>query len=732
MKVEARRLIDQVLAKDEPCLAAVFCTYTFDPAYFEDHVLRALLRLGGDPDEDGARYLEEARAALCETPVTCFADASVRQAGRRLPYDLHLIRKRTFHPKVFLVLYPDEARLAVGSGNVTRPGLENNAELFFTRTLRYDEPVDAAMLRAVDGFLASCAELAPGGGTQLEQLRSQLASRIAATPAPGPRAAIDAVFVHSFRGAGLSWLADAVPPEAKVERIGVLAPYFERDDLDVGDEHDGLRSVLNELLAMRPGSKPAIDIGVPWDDPPLQAPTTGATPALQAGPGLWACRWSEETKDGKEKVARIGYPIMEKATAQRVETREGSERVQRHDRADVERAIADRNLWPVPPPVVHAPAHILRRIDAEHTLTLWLHPALTLTPAGRPVARQLHAKLFLITATVRGSTSTYALVGSANASRAALARNVAEGGNVEAGVIIRLDGEVKLADVLPSLVSLGLDQLRLEERSAPATEVDLSAWIEEAIHHADARTLTVVWAADGPAPLGRWALRYQDRALAHGDGPASAHLVVGDFDLAASCAELELTAGAGRWSVPIRVADLTLLPTRSSDSQLDLRALLAILGRRVGSERLATVRAQRGPAGVATVLEALFGDGFSPTDVFKAWWGLREDLSTAPTVASFRNRLCGLTGVKAVWLQLRAVPDGDLTRDEVWVYGSELCRELARVDHPAGPDRPQRVALLAEVVASIRDDLRSLEPPGGDVPWLAAVHRFYQTAEDAS
>lgn len=729
MKIDARRLIDQVLAKDEPCLAAAFCTYTFDPAYFEDHVLRALLRLGGDPAEDGARYLEEARAALRDTPVTCFADAGVRQAGRRLPYDLHLVRKRTFHPKVFLVLYQEEARLAVGSGNVTRPGLENNAELFFSRTLRYDQPVDAAMLRAVDGFLASCAELAPGG-TQLALLRSQLATRIATTPAPGPRAPIDALFVHSFAEAGLQWLANAVPADAKIERIGILAPFFERDDLDAGEEQEGLRSVLGDLLAMRPGSKPAVDIGVPWDAPPLAAPTTGTTPVLQAGPGLWASRWTDETKDGK--VARIAYLTIEKVTAQRVETRYAGGRVQRHERAEVDEAIVERSLWPVPPPVVHAPASILRRIGAEHTLTLWLHPDATLTPTGHPVARKLHAKLFLITATVRGTTSTYALVGSANASRAALSRPVSQGGNVEAGVVVRLDGEVTLDDLLPSMVPLALDQLRLEERTAPAHEVDLSAWIEEVVHHADARTLTITWAADGPATLGRWALGYQDRALAHGDGVGAAPLVIGDFDLAPTCAELELTAGSGRWSVPIRVADLALLPIRPGDGEQDLRALLAQLGHRVGSERLATVRAQRGPAGVATMLEALFGDGFSPTDVFKAWWGLREDLTSAPTLASFRNRLSGLTGVKAVWLQLSGVPDSELTRDELWVYGNELCRELAGVEHPTGPDRADRVALLDEVVASIRDDLRSLEPPGGDVPWLAAVRRFYQTAGDAS
>jgi hypothetical protein len=153
-----------LLVSEEPCLGAVFCSYTFDPAYFEDHALRALLRLRGDPDEDGARYHEEARAALQETPVACFVDASVRRGGRRLPYDLLLVRGRTFHPKIVLVLYPSEARIAIGSGNVTRSGLEQNTELFFVRRARYDDPAEAALLCDIDGFVASCAGLATSPG----------------------------------------------------------------------------------------------------------------------------------------------------------------------------------------------------------------------------------------------------------------------------------------------------------------------------------------------------------------------------------------------------------------------------------------------------------------------------------------------------------------------------------------------------------------------------------------
>jgi hypothetical protein len=723
VKVEPRRLVDQVLALDQPCLGAVFCTYTFDPAYCEEHVLRSLLRLASAPEEDAARYHDEAREALRETPVACFIDGRVRQAGRRLPYDLHLVRERTFHPKLILVLYDVEARLAIGSGNVTRSGFEGNTELFFYRALRYGDPVDAEMLRAVDGFLEACMALATGGGTQLGLVREALRARIASTQPPGASAARDVAFVHTFEAAGLRWLADALPPDATIQRIGVLSPYFERDDLDAADERDGLASVLADLVALRPGARPVLDLGVPWEDAPLAPGATATAPSLEAGPGLWAWRTREEV--GDEVTERLDHYVIERITTKRIEARDAGGRAQRLDRETVEAAIADRRMWPVPTPTVHAPANILRRLRSEHLVELWLHPTATLVPSGRPTRRPLHAKLFLITAARRGAVSTYALVGSANASRAALSRTVAEGGNVEAGVVLRLDGEVRLRDLLPTLVAGNLDGVQLEERAAPPAEVDLSAWIDEVVHHAGPHTLTVAWSSTGPAPLGSWRLEYLDHELARGDGPAVASTVVAGFELSPASAEIALVAGGQRWTVPIRIADLELLPVGPGMAGLDLRALLALLGRRVGGERLSTLMIQRGPAGVAAALDAVFGEGFGPTDVFKAWWGMREDLETASTLAAFRFRLHGVSGVTEVWRQLSAVPAEQLAPEEVWIYGCELVRELDRAELDDGPDRAARATMLAEVVDELRRDLQRFAPAGNDLAWLDSVRRFY-------
>ena len=50
MKIAVERAIDR-LAAEAPCLGALFTSYSFDPAFFEEHVLRAVLRLTSDPVE---------------------------------------------------------------------------------------------------------------------------------------------------------------------------------------------------------------------------------------------------------------------------------------------------------------------------------------------------------------------------------------------------------------------------------------------------------------------------------------------------------------------------------------------------------------------------------------------------------------------------------------------------------------------------------------------------------
>ena len=227
MKIQSGRVLDRLVA-EERCLGAVFTSYGFDPAFFEDHALRAVLRLTSDPLEQAARYHGEARRALQETPVVAIVDAGERRPGRRLPYDVLEVSEVVFHPKAALLLYPERARLMVGSGNLTFAGYGGNTELFICLDLTYDGAHDAALLRSFDSHLSGVSNLARQMGTQLTLFREELARRlISETREPvAPRVAL----LDSTTAPIIEQLKSMLPENAEVESIGMLAPFYERDD----------------------------------------------------------------------------------------------------------------------------------------------------------------------------------------------------------------------------------------------------------------------------------------------------------------------------------------------------------------------------------------------------------------------------------------------------------------------------------------------------------------------
>ena len=76
MKIASGRVLDR-LSAEEPCLGALFTSYSFDPAFFEDHVLRAVLRLTSDPVEQPHRQGEAA------DPLPAFPLAEIVEASER-------------------------------------------------------------------------------------------------------------------------------------------------------------------------------------------------------------------------------------------------------------------------------------------------------------------------------------------------------------------------------------------------------------------------------------------------------------------------------------------------------------------------------------------------------------------------------------------------------------------------------------------------------------------------
>lgn len=730
MRLNERRLLDQALAAEEPCLGAVFCSYTFDPAYFEDHVLRTILRLRSDPEETPAHFLHEAREALLVSPVVCMVDAGARQPGQRLPYELHLVRTRTFHPKVYLVLYETHARLAIGSGNLTKAGLGQNTEAFFARTIVYGDPAGSALLRAVASFLDDSFALTSVGrgvatSAQYRDVRSALEARLRDVPSTDEKP--DVAFVTSFGASLVSQLAASLPTDAKITRVGVLAPFFERDDADAADREHGLSGAIAEVLAMRPSKDATLDVAVPWDDAPIAPPPTNDH-ALEAGIGkLWA-RIVPPNDDG-EDAESLEYFVVRSVGPRRIEIEDAGGEVRRLERAPLEKEIVARRAWPIASIRAHAPKTILSRIAKERTLRLWLHPTTSLSARGRPQRRTLHAKAIFVTTERRGKTSTTALIGSANASRAALQRAVSEMGNVEACVLCRFTGEVSVRDFLPALVAAPPTEVDLSERPAIVPSVDYSAWIADAVHDAKERTLTIEWSTEGPDGLGTWTLGYAGKQIARGDGPREAPIVIEDFVLEAGSAELVFTTAECDWSIPIRVLDMSALPAAPGLPGFGLREMLALLGRRVGAERMKTLGVERGPAAVGSLLEAVFGDGFGATDVFRAWWGIAEDLHNAVTVPAFRQLIDGPMGARAVWSLLRA--EGErLSDDEKWVYGCELRRELGKVEIPPGADAEAKRELLDAFYADLTRDLALLGAEAKERnAWMPGVMAFYGLEE---
>jgi len=345
--VEQRR-VGEELVSEELCLGAAFCTYNFDPAYFEEQVLRIVLRLRSDPEEEAVAFHEEARRGLQQTPVAVLADARMRRPGRRLPYDLLLIRSRTFHPKLALLVYEKHARLLVGSCNLTRGGYEENVELGFVRTLKYEDPSDARTLREAATFLEACASLATPG-TQLALVLDALDRRL--PPADAKEPARDHRLVGSFERPILDQLLDAIPADATLTRVGVLAPYYELDDTQIGED-EGAQSFLAELVARRGAKRITVDLGVSWSDAPVAVGSTEAVSLADHLGEMWA--WRHLTQ--ADTPTHVEYLVPTALGTKQMSYRDVSGVSRRWDRGAAETAIAERRMWRVPRPSLQAAA----------------------------------------------------------------------------------------------------------------------------------------------------------------------------------------------------------------------------------------------------------------------------------------------------------------------------------------------------------------------------------------
>lgn len=717
MKLRTEAVLER-LAAAEPCQGAVFTSFTFDPTFFEEHVLAAVLHLASDPTDDAARYYDEACAALQERPVVCVVDARMRPGGHRLPYDLREVRGRTFHPKVALLLYADHARLSVGSGNLTEAGYGRNAELFFVRDLRWDAAADASILRSVLAFLRALDATARPQGTQLAAVIGALERRVAT--APVDERASDLAFLHTEGEAPLlEQLLRLVPADAKVTRVGLLAPFFEQDDADATGTDDSY-SVLARLAA-RAGEGAILDLGVAWE--PASISPAAASAPTDLAPGLWALR----ADDGSS----VDYLTLVSATASSYRCLDsgGVSRLIPRDALERARSGAEPRLWPAGTPVVFAPERLVAAAtEAMGEVATWLFPSPQIVES-RVIDRPLHGKLLTVTWRKGQKSRTAVLLGSANASRKAMLASAADAGNVEACVAFVVDEELALNELVPGLVRCAAPVTWTERAFVEPPPLPSIPWVERAEYDAEAGTLTIDWASESERPIGDWSVAYADRGLGGGHGHPGASLVVQPFALTAASCEVVVRAPDGERAFPIVVRDLAALVVGGDVRALGLRELLALVGRRLSLERHRTVVATHGVELADEVLTTLLGEGFAPTDVFRAWWAVAQDLEDAAVApAGFRLRLVGALGAGAIWKHLRAlvgVPDATLSPEEIWLYGAELRRELQQVRVPPGPDADEKRRVLDDFLAALSAELAAIAPPAQRAAWIDRVVRFY-------
>lgn len=706
------------LPASQPCLGAVFTSFAFDPRIFEEQVLRAVLDLPSDPAELPARYLDEGRARLQSTPVMVIVDAGQRQPGQRMPYDLLEVDGEVFHPKVTLLLYEDHARLQIGSGNITRGGYGGNAELFVVLELRYDQGADAELLHRFDAFLGRCTTMVRHAGTQLELVRAELGRRLRCeikSQGTSRFALLDGTLDRPL----LDQIFDLIPDQARVERVGMLAPFFESDSAS------GHGSVFTRLVEFA-GRDIEFDVGMAWDNPSPICERPEIPELHERLDQLWCWRHLGEP-------ARIEYLVPTRILRKNFEYADQRGSTQRWALTDAERARESKRLWPVGSLDAFAPARSIERAAQQvRRLGTWLFPTTQLRD-GRPDPRPLHAKLIVIEFDHGGRRQTLVVMGSANLSRAALLRG--SNGNVEVCVAFCLEGSRRLHEFAPELVWVPRSLLILKEREFPELGSHYGLCIERAVHDPEAGTLDVIWDRQRSTTVGlpAWVLRYGDEQLGGADRLPDEDLHITPFVLRPDCAELTLRVGEREFAVPIFVSDLAKLPVRHTEIDMDLQLLLHVLAGRMGRERAVALHEQArqvsGAMAASVGLEAIFGESFGPVDVFRAWWGACSDLrDPSLSVQAFRVTIVGTMGLAVVWSKMLAATNTTppvLTRAQAWFFGAELLRELGKVQLGDDPTSRAKAEVLEPYIAQLRGELRELTPSEGGEVWMRHVLEFY-------
>ena len=197
-----------LLAEVERANDVLVLTYTASLEFFERFALPEARALGAL-----VTVLSDATMVRADPVVVRRAGVQYLDARAICPAGL------AFHPKLVVIVADGQARVAIGSGNLTIAGWHANAETW--TVLRGDCDGGPDTLRDVAEFLRAL----PASPIVLSARSAEALERVAAgldeLPAeqPGPR------LLHSLS----SPIADQLPvPEAAVEELLLHAPFYDR------------------------------------------------------------------------------------------------------------------------------------------------------------------------------------------------------------------------------------------------------------------------------------------------------------------------------------------------------------------------------------------------------------------------------------------------------------------------------------------------------------------------
>jgi hypothetical protein len=209
-------------------------TYTVSPAFFEGLVLPEISR------ERLRRCL-----ILCDSKgfQQSLMEASALRGVGRDYMAICVPTQHAFHPKVWLMVNPNEVALLVGSGNLTQSGFMTNAELFdgvLLTTNGKNPTLVGDILRFLDGLRSLWESNEDSELLVLESLREirDAVAQFGSSAGEGPQDS-DLRLITSFGGS----LIEQVREFFEGGTLRVAAPYF-------GGSVSGVRS-LKEKLSLR-------------------------------------------------------------------------------------------------------------------------------------------------------------------------------------------------------------------------------------------------------------------------------------------------------------------------------------------------------------------------------------------------------------------------------------------------------------------------------------------------